>query len=199
MRLVLFDVGHVIIRADQQITIGRIQELGVASERAARCFENGRYKDFDRGKISEVGYYEYLRDEVFAGHDNPSLTYENVEDAYGRHLIGVDPTVRDVLESIRHPIAFATNVTPWQTRREQRLIDLTRYGPVIRSHEIGLGKQDLGAFPVILQRLDVVAENVIFIDDLPENVSAAATLGIETILFRDAAQLIADLRSLNVL
>jgi epoxide hydrolase-like predicted phosphatase len=69
---------------------------------------------------------------------------------------------------------------------------------IIYSHEAGIAKPDQGIYHVACDRLGVPPEEMIFLDDVPANVTAARDLGAHGILFTGTAQAITDIQaSLN--
>lgn len=60
-------------------------------------------------------------------------------------------------------------------------------------------KPDPAIFQVLLDRYGLDAEQVVYIDDAPRNVEAAARLGMHAVLFRDAAVLRAELVAAKLL
>jgi putative hydrolase of the HAD superfamily len=67
------------------------------------------------------------------------------------------------------------------------------FDPCLISTEIGALKPDLKAYKLLLSRLDLSPEEVIFIDDKLENVEAAKKLGLDGILFESQSQLKSEL------
>ncbi|MET8062465.1 HAD-IA family hydrolase [Micromonospora sp. NPDC005222] len=55
---------------------------------------------------------------------------------------------------------------------------------ILYSHEIGVEKPDPRAFATACERLDVRAEDCLFVDDAPANVAAAARAGMQAHLCR---------------
>ena len=53
-------------------------------------------------------------------------------------------------------------------------------------------------YRILLQRYDLRPEETVFIDDMPENVEGARSVGIEGIVFRDAMQAKEELQKLGV-
>ena len=66
---------------------------------------------------------------------------------------------------------------------------------IIYSHEVGVEKPDQRIYAVACERLGSRPEEVVFLDDVERNVTAAAAYGIHAILFRDNAQSIADIQA----
>jgi len=62
------------------------------------------------------------------------------------------------------------------------------------SAEVGLAKPDSRFYQLALSYLQVYPEEVVFLDDVPENVDTARLLGIHGIWYRDNAQAIAAVR-----
>ena len=54
-------------------------------------------------------------------------------------------------------------------------------------------------YQILLQRYEIKQNGAVFIDDNLRNVKAAAELGIKSIFYQNASQLIAELKSLNVI
>lgn len=63
------------------------------------------------------------------------------------------------------------------------------FDPLLLSYEIGIEKPDPRAYALLLSKLDLHPEEVVFIDDRPENVKAALELGIDAIEFKSAGQI----------
>ncbi len=62
------------------------------------------------------------------------------------------------------------------------------FDAAVISSRINLVKPEFAIYQYLLSTHDLVAGETVFIDDMPENLHAAATLGINTIRFENAAQ-----------
>jgi putative hydrolase of the HAD superfamily len=67
---------------------------------------------------------------------------------------------------------------------------------IVYSHEAGLSKPDPRIYQLACDGLGVPAADMVFLDDLPENVVAARQAGLHAVLFRDTGQAIADIQAL---
>lgn len=65
----------------------------------------------------------------------------------------------------------------------------------IYSHEEGVRKPDPRIFRLAAERLGVPPEEIVFLDDLPENVEAARASGLQAVLFTSTPQAIADIEA----
>ncbi|MDN6746756.1 MAG: HAD family phosphatase [Brevibacterium sp.] len=70
---------------------------------------------------------------------------------------------------------------------------------IVVSGREGLIKPDPKIFDLLSSRFDLDPRQTVFVDDLPANIEAASRLGFIGLLFTDARQLRADLRSLGLL
>jgi putative hydrolase of the HAD superfamily len=59
---------------------------------------------------------------------------------------------------------------------------------IVISGEVGMVKPSLEVFELVLARHNLTASQAIFFDDMPENVAAARSVGMDAIVFRDADQ-----------
>lgn len=67
---------------------------------------------------------------------------------------------------------------------------------IVYSHEVGMAKPDPAIFALTCQRLDVQPQEVIFVDDLPANVEAAASFGLRPVLHQRTVDTIARIERL---
>ena len=208
VKLVLFDIGNVVIRSTHQITIAIFWELGVRPDKAPLFFHQKAYGEFARGQISGEQFAEATREALEA----PWLTDKQILVAHNAHLYMVDDEIVAIIDEISakgHLLGFVTTTNEWQTEQELQLIDLSiRYHcPVVRSHRIRMSKTDAGAWPVILRELrDNLSEsgNRLLIDDSKSNNDSAEASGLETHLYHPrpgvgVLKLRADLRDRGIL
>ena len=66
----------------------------------------------------------------------------------------------------------------------------------IYSHEEGIRKPDPRIYALASERLGIPPGEIIFLDDLPENIDAARVGGFQAILFTSTPQAIADIEAL---
>jgi len=108
----------------------------------------------------------------------------------------IEGTVQ-VLDELRRRGVRLFALSNWSA--ETFPVALSRYdfldwfeGKVI-SGEVGIRKPDHGIFRHLIDTYGLEPAATVFIDDTPANLTAAADLGLRTVLFRDAAQLRRDL------
>lgn len=185
IKLVLFDVGNVIVRATHKITEAILWDLGVRPDKVALFFHNPAYGQFARGNITGEQFACEMRDVL----DAPYLTDEQIRAAHDAHIYMMDEAVMGVLIEIKEEdvlLAFVTTTNEWQTGREKQFINLAGLGPVVRSHEIGMTKTDKGAWKAILGQLKYGMEdapNILLVDDARANCDTAARAHLQTYMY----------------
>lgn len=185
VKLVLFDIGNVILRATHQITFAILWDFGARPDKVALFFHQKAYGDFARGRITGEQFAQATREVLEA----PWLTDKQIRAAHDAHIYMVDDAVMEVVREIdqnERLLGFVTTTNEWQTEREYQFFDLD---PVVRSHEIGMSKTDPGAWPVILKELGVDfarASEILLVDDARANLIAAEGAGLKAFSYDPA-------------
>jgi len=197
MKIVLFDVGNVVVKADNEITHKILQDYGVLEHNARRFYTNPEYLDFSRGKITGKDFYRAL----IGRYLQFQLTFQQVVYAHNEHLYDVDDGVVEFLSKIpREKLAFLTDTNEWQTEKERQLVDLSQYSDkIFRSHEIHRLKTDLDCFDYVFGELKVEPSEILLVDDSPEKISIAQRKGLQTHQFVDLENLVKEFQDRNLL
>ena len=201
---ILFDVGGVIIAPlDARVAAERYQRqaqrLGLENgdEILARFFAGEEWRAARTGGIS----WAQLLDAVLSPF---GLTDAAGQAQFASELFefeGVLPEMTALIRSLHgnYQLGILSNASD---RLEGRLdqFGLTRYfDPIVNSHRIGVAKPDEEAYQITLQKLNVPAEQVLFIDDRERNTVVAESLGIRSYLFTTVSELKAELESQAIL
>lgn len=170
----------------------------------------------ERLNLQPGGLVEHLHS-VWRGGDVGEITIEEVERQTGE-ILGLDQEqldefMRDLWNDYlgtlntelaeyfaslrpRYKTAILSNSFVGAREKEQE-----RYGfghmcdLIVYSHEVGLKKPDRRIYELLCERLDLRPEEIIFLDDVEEVVTAAREVGIHAIQFKDNSQAIADIEA----
>ena len=198
--VVLFDIGGVLERVgDPDVVIApKWQDLlGLSAVQFGAALAS---VDPDRlsqtGAMSEAEYRQ--RTAAVLGLSRAQAD-EFMADMWDWYCGELDSELRDFARSLRPRwrTAILSNSGDGARREEQ-----ARYGfhddfdPILYSHEIGLAKPDSAVYQLTCDRLGVAPSELIFIDDVPANVAAAATFGIHAIEHTSTPATIRAVRSL---
>ncbi len=105
--------------------------------------------------------------------------------------------VLDIVEALRNqgtPCYLVTDNEKYRTKyMEDKMGFAEKFDQVFSSCYLGVKKDDPQYFELVLSELDLDAEEVLLVDDKTENVATAKSLGIHTILYKDADQFMSAL------
>lgn len=110
-----------------------------------------------------------------------------------------DQDLVEYIRSLRPRFKTGLLSNAWMGTREllrDRYHCLDAFDVAVFSYEVGLAKPDARIYAHLLSRLNVAAENSVFVDDFRLNVIAASELGMHTIHFTGRDQVIRELTEL---
>ena len=194
IRALIFDLCDTVVRTAGLPGLPLLP--GVAGlnhvQRLERWFGNSaEFPAFERGEIGAAAFLAALRQ---------GTGLRATDDALGRafgglvlhEIEGVAPLLRQL--AAEYPLYALSNNNELLWRGIQRVCStLDVFEQVFLSQEIGLLKPDPAAFRYALEQIGCQPQEAVLIDDNPHCVAAAAALGLETVLFRDAASTVCEL------
>lgn len=181
----LFDIGRVVIDIDFGRTLAAWQKSSRLSlaEVTAAFGHDAPYRQHEEGTLAAPAYFAHLRE---------LLQLECADDAIlaGWNAVFVAP-VEGTLALIdqvrgRVPCYAFSNTNALHLAEMQRAFPavLRRFEHVFASHEVGHRKPAPEAFRHVVQAMGHAPQQVLFFDDLQENVEGAAACGLQAALFR---------------
>ncbi len=185
----LFDCGGVVLRDHAHSAYPAWEaRLGLApGELRHRLWHGPAWEQAERGQIDEAEFW--LQAGAALG-----LSPEQAR-SLGQDLWSsweVDPQVLALVERARarYRVAMLSNATNVLEEYLRDRFDVAdRFQPIINSARLGIAKPDRAIFEHALHLLQAQPEEVVFIDDRAENVTAAAALGMHVIWFVSPAEL----------
>lgn len=194
---IIFDNNGVLTTSDSEVCYEKTAAfLGVRVDDYKKIV-NKFVVDLDEGKITQNEFYAAILKE--GGFD------VSVSELRKAHLSGYvrKPEVQEFAKKLgeRYEIALLSNFG--DAFREEwckvwKLDEIFSNEMIFVSFEIGIAKPDEKIYLYVLEKLDVEAGNVVFIDDNLENVESAKKVGINAILFESLEELKKDLGKLGV-
>jgi putative hydrolase of the HAD superfamily len=119
-------------------------------------------------------------------------------DAFTGAPFRADPVVVDLLRRAREhvPVVVVTNATVWLDA-DLAAMELTGLADaVVNSAEVGAVKPEERIYRVAAERAGVAMERCLFVDDTARNVTAARSLGMTAVTYREPADLATALSAL---
>ena len=161
---------------------------------AERLQREGRSGEI--GTLSEADYFDELR--RMMNWDQPTLD-EFTREFWDIYLGDPNPELAAYLGSLRprYQTALLSNSFDGARREEEARFHFSEIADlIIYSHEVGVSKPDPRIYAITCERLGIRPEEMVFVDNTPGHVAAAAAYGIHGVVFRDNAQTIADVQAL---
>lgn len=186
---VVFDLGNVLIAWDPAAAVA----AGLGDDEARRFLEAEDF-DFmawnhlqDAGRPWADGVAELRRTHPhWAAHADAYLAH------FPASLTEV-PSTGAVVRELHEAGTPLFGLTNWSAElfphAEERFEVLSLLDAVVVSGALGAAKPDPRAYEAVAERSGLPLDRLVFVDDSPTNVAAAAALGMDAILFTGAADL----------
>lgn len=194
IKAVIFDWGGVLIENPTDRILEYCREvLGIGAGCMLAAYRK-LMPYFQEGKISEEEFWKGVRRRTGAKGEMPaSLWLEAFEHAYVEK--------RDVFAVALdlHRRGFRTGILSNTEKAARPVMDRESYrifDPIVLSWQAGSSKPQRRIFEVLLETLALPPDEVLLIDDVEANIAAAKEMGLQGLLFTDAATLRKDILDL---
>lgn len=150
----------------------------------------------DDGSITEDAMRAWFRRALGLSPDRADAMLADLWDEYCGTL---DVALRDFVFELRATVRTAalSNSADGARREEQRRYDLASlFEVVVYSHEVGVSKPDPAIYRLTERALDLRPDELVLLDDRPENVEGARACGWRAVLHRDTTASIREIRDL---
>ncbi|MGA7614094.1 MAG: HAD family phosphatase [Thermoanaerobaculia bacterium] len=190
----IFDLGNVVVKVAYERVLAAIcSRSDVQRDELVRLMEEpGGYHDLERGAVSFREFHQHLV-EVAGYRDDIHELYRIWSDFFDGTIEGIE----ELLERVRaeYRVAFLSNSNPVHAEviPRQFAILFRKEDRLFFSHVYECAKPDPAIFNRVLHELQADPDEVVFVDDLAENVSAAKNLGITAYQFHNTLDLTAEL------
>ncbi|WP_372898191.1 HAD family hydrolase [Stieleria sp.] len=182
IEFVYFDLGNVLVSFDPEIACRNLSELaGISTDRAREVlYDSGLQDQYESGQITSRSFTQTLREVLDL--DAKRLPQDLVLDAISDMFTPIDSMVQ-VVELARRSagrVGVLSNTCPahWRWVRKQPWpVSQIDYDVKILSCEVMSMKPDMKIYEAAEKAARVRPERILFIDDKPENVRAAAERG----------------------
>jgi HAD superfamily hydrolase (TIGR01509 family) len=192
--IVLLDLGGVLLRLHDPLDTFGI-DLN-QEDFLEKWLLSPAVRKLERGDIKADPFAEEIVEE-FSLPYSPQEFLQRFERWPDELFDGVTDLLRTIGENFHLAILSNTNAIHWECNDiEGRLDPLVK--SVFLSYRTGLVKPEPAAFQDVLSTLDVMAENVLFLDDNRLNIDAARQCGLQARLTRGFDDLKANLREAGV-
>jgi glucose-1-phosphatase len=200
VKVVVFDLGGVIINISFAKALETWSTYANVSPETlkSRFIFDMFYEQHERGEITGAAYFASLRNSL-----GINLTDTQLEEGWNAIYMGEVPGIKTLLNQARQhfPLyAFSnTNQTHWTYLTDNSAEVLGLFKKVFVSFEMGERKPDKAAFERVAKETGVNPEQILFFDDLLENVAGARAARMQAVHVRTFADTKEALESLLAL
>lgn len=194
IKAVIFDMGGVIIRTiDPAPREKMAKDFGIKREGLEQfVFHSPSSLRSEVGEISAKIHWQTILEHFGRIDLDPMRAY--MDFFSGDALNG---KLMEYIKTLRKSFRLGLLSNAWVNAREtisQSFSFLDCFNMSIFSYEVNLRKPDFRIFEFILNKLNVLPHQSIFIDDFRENIDAARLFGMKTIHFRTTSETIEQLQ-----
>lgn len=196
---VVFDFGGVLTGEQRrEAVVDFIQQSFKLSKEEFESLNQEKRLALKQGKTDEAFWLSYAQSKgIELPADWGKRFFQKMKEA-----IGVNSQMYALVAELQEKkiaVAMLSNI-------DERLSKLIRdfgfyepFTPCLLSCDIGVAKPDPRAYEILIDRLNLPARDILFIDDRFENISAAKEKGIDAILFESEGQLREELNIRKIL
>ncbi len=191
---VVFDFGNVVCSFDDQKFLAGLAALCGKSAEALQEALYGKStltQDHEAGRISSAEFHAEVA--TLCG---TSLSEEAFIKVY-TEVFTPNPAIFDLIRKLKphHKVGLLSNTSPWRFERSIRTTGVfPLFDSITLSYEVGASKPDPRLFEDALSKLDLLAEECVYIDDKPASAQAATNLLMHGITYTTPIALMTELR-----
>jgi HAD superfamily hydrolase (TIGR01509 family) len=193
IKVVALDLGNVVLEIDIET---HLRSIGITEEWKTLSHWKAHW-DFETGKMATNDFYQAVR-ERFSLRQND----QEIESAWLKIIVGFLPGIPELLKDIRTHVKLValTNTNPPHVELFKKMPEFQSFHKIFASNEVGHRKPDREIFEAVAREMKVQPGEILFFDDLPENIEAAKTAGLNAVHCYRSTELIREkLREFGVL
>ena len=190
----LFDLGRVLIELDVNRTHAKWAELAgvtidhIDQQTASIIAQSEPYFRHERGQISDAQFFDFLRASF-----QIALSDAQFLAGWNAMFVGETPGVRDVIARTAGQVplyAFSNTNCAHQAYWSVQFADLLApFRKVYVSNELGARKPEAAAFQAVVSDIGLAPQNILFFDDLLQNVEGARASGLRAVQVSSVADI----------
>ncbi|KAF9579379.1 hypothetical protein BGW38_004388, partial [Lunasporangiospora selenospora] len=188
---IIFDLGNVLLRLDQDATAKAFMALGATSFPSLKDHASSEViLAYEKGEISAMEFRQGVRAKMGL---LESVTDEEIDKAWNAMLLDFPKGRLELMRELRtdfgYNVYLLSNTNAIHIEHIDRvcLKDYAEsslhpfFNKVHYSHELGLRKPSAEAFEAIVKDLGINMDETLFLDDMLENVEAARGCGLQAV------------------
>lgn len=180
---VALDLGNVVFEIEIET---HLRSLGITEKWETLSHWKAHW-DFETGKLSTPQFYQAIREKFSLDRSD-----QEIEAAWLKIIVDFLPGIPELLRDIREKVTLValTNTNPPHVNHFKKMPEFKSFHKIFASNEVGHRKPDREIFESVARELKLPPSEILFFDDLPENVDSAKGVGFQAIHCYRSAELI---------
>ncbi|MFC1709589.1 HAD family hydrolase [Candidatus Omnitrophota bacterium] len=197
-RVILFDLGRVLIDFDHTIAVKKIMQFCDLDEKGIYdlFFDSDVTDKFEKGQISSEEFFDEVRRLL-----NAKISYEEFVPIWNE-IFTVHQGMPEILESLKdnYSLYLVSNINKlhFEYLGQQFSYCFKFFSYLFLSYELGLRKPDPKIYKFIIDYLATKPQNIVYTDDRIELIDAALKSGIDAFLFQSTDLFKEELSKRNI-
>lgn len=198
IKLVIFDIGKVILNFDHHLTSQRLAGFCAYSEPEIyhMIFEDPLFYDYEEGKVSSKTYFRRIKEKL-----SLEIEYHQFFCIWG-DIFAIIEGMEDIVSRLQNKVKLyaLSNTDEMHFLYLQDKFKVFKYfETIILSYEVHARKPDYAIYKEALRQAEIPAESSLFIDDIAQNVEAFIDLGGHGKVFKGTSDLAKYLAGHNLI
>jgi len=199
-QFIYFDLGNVLLHFDHRVACKQMAEVaGTTPEKVwAVVFASGLELRYESGDLDDRGFYD-----AFCRATDSAPDFERLRLA-GSEIFQLNQSIVPVvaqLDAAGYRLGILSNTCPahWAycTAGRFGIVNLA-FDVLALSYQIGCCKPEERIFAAAAKLADTAPRDILFVDDLSENVAGARQAGFDAVRYTTTAVLVEDLLARGV-
>jgi glucose-1-phosphatase len=196
---VLFDLGGVVLDVDFNRVFKSLSDYSQSNmqEIKERFSFDTAYEKFERGEIDSEGYFQSLRDslKINISDDEFIKSWNNI---FRNEIQGINELLVNIKPEINLYAFSNTNEIHFEYLIKKFSKTLSSFKEIFVSFKIQKRKPEIDSYLKVAKLMNSSLDEILFFDDLEENVVAAKKLGIQTVLVEKIEDIKNAIRKYNL-
>ncbi|KAM4709179.1 acyl-CoA dehydrogenase family member 10 [Discoglossus pictus] len=199
-KAVIFDMGGVLLPSPYNLAheweINNNVPVGTISQAIRSGGESGPWMKYMRGELTAQGFVEAFGKQCSNITGSPVPVDSFLTSLTSSHMVKQCPSMTEAIQCIRAEgikTAVLSNNFFLHSGESFLPLDRSQFDVIVESCLEGVCKPDPRIYQICAERLGVQARDSVFLDDLGQNLKAAAKIGFSTIKVEDSNEAIEQL------
>lgn len=190
IKYIVFDCGNVLEKFDYMIACEKLAKYtALADKEIYDIFASDditeKYSELERGKLDPDDFVKLFLEKIGASKKITFDVFKMIWDEIYAENTEIEGIIKKIKPDIGIKVLSNTNILHWGYMSNLPLMKeyFSNKEDRILSFEVGSRKPERKIYEETVKQCSCQAENILFIDDMPENIEGFKNLGTNTILY----------------